>query len=63
MELSGTPVVVCGYYGIIQSFELGHYDSLCCDATVVLVDPRDPRITITIEGVTFDELQEINFNA
>ena len=53
-----TPVIVKGYCGYIEEYEMHNigFDSPICNIT--LRDTRDPRIKIVMEDIRLDEVQQ-----
>lgn len=54
-----TPVIIKGYCGIIESYEvsagLSNKTTLC---NITLRDTRDTRISIVMEDISIDEIQQ-----
>lgn len=53
-----TPVIIKGYCGIIESYEIDTLDIGIPYCNITLRDMRDPRIQIVMEGIRADEVHQ-----
>ena len=53
-----TPVIIKGYCGVIIDFELNNIAGAIPICNITLRDLRDPRITIVMEDIYLNEIQQ-----
>ena len=53
-----TPVIIKGYCGIIESYEVSNRFGAVPFFNITLRDMRDPRISIVMEDISLDEVQQ-----
>jgi hypothetical protein len=53
-----TPVIIKGYWGYIDSYEISNEGRQAPICNITLRDIRDPRISIVMEGIRLDEVYQ-----
>lgn len=53
-----TPVIIKGYCGLIVAYEISNIAGKIPICNITLRDLRDPRITIVMEDIYLNEIQQ-----